>query len=60
MDKLMNTEDAAEYLGVSPATMRAWRVRGKGPRFCKPIKGKGGMVRYYKQDLDAWARNGND
>ena len=60
MEKPMNTKEAAEYLNASPATVKSWRFLGKGPKFCKPMKGRGGRVWYFKEDLDAWLRNGND
>ena len=39
---------AAEYLGLSIATLRAWRHRGRGPRFVR----FGRAVRYLRADLD--------
>jgi len=42
--------DAADYMGLAPSTMRAWRVRGRGPRYYKI----GGRVFYKQDDLDAW------
>lgn len=43
-------KDAASYLGSKPSTLRAWRVKGKGPRFYK----LGGKVFYREGDLSAW------
>jgi excisionase family DNA binding protein len=43
---------AAEQLGLSIATLRAWRHRGKGPRFVR----FGRAVRYLRADLDAFIR----
>lgn len=42
----------AEQLGLSIATLRAWRHRGKGPRFVR----FGRAVRYLRADLDAFIR----
>ena len=42
--------DAADYVGSKPSTLRAWRVRGRGPRYYKI----GGKVFYRESDLDAW------
>ncbi len=42
--------DAASYVGAKPSTLRAWRVRGRGPRYYKI----GGKVFYKETDLDAW------
>jgi excisionase family DNA binding protein len=41
---------AAEHLGLSVATLRAWRHRGRGPRFVR----FGRAVRYLRADLDAF------
>jgi predicted DNA-binding transcriptional regulator AlpA len=43
---------AAEHLGLSIATLRAWRHRGKGPRFVR----FGRAVRYLRVDLEAFIR----
>ena len=32
---LITEREAAELLGVSFRTLQAWRVRGRGPPFCK-------------------------
>lgn len=44
--------EAAEHLGLSVATLRAWRHRGKGPRFVR----FGRAVRYLRTDLDEFIR----
>jgi len=41
---------AAEYLGLSPATLETMRVRGGGPVFVK----LGRRVVYRREDLDSW------
>jgi hypothetical protein len=46
----MFEHDAANYLGVSAAALRAWRARGDGPAYYKLSK----SVRYRLADLDAW------
>ena len=43
----MNETEAADRLGLSVATLRAWRHRGKGPRFVR----FGRAVRYLRGDL---------
>ena len=43
---------AAEHLGLSIATLRAWRHRGKGPRFVR----FGRAVRYLRADIEAFIR----
>ena len=55
---LMNDKDAAKYLGLSVATLRAWRYRQAAgqdqgedyPPYCK----LGAAVRYKRTDLDDW------
>jgi excisionase family DNA binding protein len=42
----------AEQLGLSVATLRAWRHRGRGPRFLR----FGRAVRYLSVDLDEFIR----
>src|SRR5687767_5929214 len=42
--------EAATRLALSVATLRAWRHRGRGPRFVR----FGRAVRYLAQDLDAF------
>ena len=47
---MLNTDQAAYYLGLARATLEAWRTRGGGPAFCK----LGKAVRYRLTDLDAF------
>lgn len=46
----LDSDQAAEYLGLKRTTLEAWRCRGGGPRFAK----LGRAVRYRKSDLDDW------
>jgi predicted DNA-binding transcriptional regulator AlpA len=46
----MNETAAAQLLGLSVATLRAWRHRKQGPRFVK----FGRSVRYLAADLKAF------
>ena len=48
---LLTEQQAAEYLNVSPATLRDWRYRGDGPRH---VRYSARCVRYALADLDAW------
>ncbi|WP_419783306.1 helix-turn-helix domain-containing protein [Maridesulfovibrio sp.] len=50
MSQLMNTPEAAEYLGFRPNTLEVWRCHGRGPRYCK----LGRKVVYKKNDLDSF------
>lgn len=49
---LLDTRQAAEYLGLSAATLNRWRSEraGQGPRWLK----LGGAVRYNPADLEAY------
>jgi hypothetical protein len=53
----MDTPGAAAYLGCQPATLKTWRARGEGPRF-RVMSGK--LVRYHRDDLDAFVIGGSD
>ena len=49
--ELLNEEQAAEYLTVSPGTLAVWRSTG---RYSLPFVKVGRMVRYRLSDLNAW------
>ena len=44
----LTEHDVAEQLGLSVATLRAWRLKGKGPRFVR----FGRAVRYLAADIE--------
>ena len=48
--QFLTTKRAAEYLGLRPNTLEAWRCRGGGPRYVK----LGRAVRYRVTDLNDW------
>ncbi len=48
--ELLNTEQAAEWLRLSPRTLEKFRVQGTGPKFCK----LGRLVFYSPELLDSW------
>ena len=48
--EVLDTEGAAEYLGVSRQLLELLRVGGGGPRFAK----LGRLVRYRRAALDEW------
>lgn len=50
-DSLLTRPEAAKYLGLRPATLEVWAVKGRGPRF---IKLGARAVRYRKSDVQAW------
>lgn len=45
--------EAAQYLGVAPATLRQWRCQKRGPVYHK----SGRTVRYSRSDLERWIRS---
>jgi predicted DNA-binding transcriptional regulator AlpA len=47
---MLTTEQVAEMLDLSPATLTSWRSRGRGPRFVKV----GHLVRYLLEDIQRW------
>lgn len=47
---MLNTKQAADYLGLKPVTLEAWRVQGGKLAFLK----LGKAVRYSQADLDAF------
>jgi len=48
----LTERQVAEQLGLSVSTLRAWRHRGKGPRFLRP----GRSVRYLPSDVNQFVR----
>ena len=40
----------ADRRGISAAVLRAWRLNGKGPRFCR----FGRAIRYRESDIDLY------
>lgn len=49
--ELLDENQAAEHLTVSPGTLSVWRSTG---RYNLPFVKVGRMVRYRLSDLDAW------
>lgn len=49
-DRLLNTKEAASFLGMSPITLAIYRVKGGGPTYRK----LGRSVRYAAEDLAAF------
>ncbi|MBL1264928.1 helix-turn-helix domain-containing protein [Candidatus Methylomicrobium oryzae] len=50
-DPLLNNEQAAAYLGVTPRTLDVWRCT---KRYSIPYVKVGRLVRYRKSSLDAF------
>ena len=53
---LIDTNGAAELLGVAPATLRSWRYRGKGPPYRK-VGGIRATPIYAPEEVEMWALN---
>lgn len=51
---IISSNDAAALIGVTPATLRFWRCKGKGPRFIKLGQSKQAGVCYDPADIEAW------
>lgn len=49
-DNRMTTREAASYLGFAEATLKKWRLLGRGPVFRRA----GETVWYRRAELDAW------
>ncbi|WP_084143872.1 helix-turn-helix transcriptional regulator [Methylocapsa acidiphila] len=47
---LLDEKAVAQFLGLTPAALQAWRWKGGGPVFLKV----GRCVRYRQEDIDAW------
>jgi predicted site-specific integrase-resolvase len=54
LEPLLSTEDAADLLGVHAETLFRWRKRGYGPPFVTLVEGRGGIVRYRRDQLVEW------
>ena len=52
--RALTEHEVADMLGLSVATLRAWRHRGKGPRFLR----LGRSVRYLPSDVAGFVRAG--
>jgi excisionase family DNA binding protein len=51
--RYMTTKEAAEFIGVSPTTLNAWRMKKTGPPYVRI----GALVRYRAEDIDQWANS---
>jgi predicted DNA-binding transcriptional regulator AlpA len=50
LETLLNEQAVARITSMSLATVRRWRLLGKGPKYLKV----GSAVRYRPEDLAAW------
>lgn len=49
-ENLLNTQEAAQYLGLHPQTLNQWRHEKMGPVYYKLQYG----IRYKREDLDSY------
>jgi predicted DNA-binding transcriptional regulator AlpA len=52
INRTLNTIEAAEMLGIRPATLRGWKAERVGPPF---IQLSARCVRYYEHDIQTYA-----
>lgn len=52
--ELLNTDQAARLVGLSPRTLEKFRVQGNGPTYRKLNR----AVRYARHDLEKWLERG--
>ncbi len=50
MDKLLDTKQLADYLGIAVSTILQYRADGTEPQYIK----LGHLVRYRVSDVEAW------
>ena len=50
-DLLLTQDEAAQVLGVQPATLNYWRAKGRGPAYVRISRR---CVRYRCDDLQTW------
>lgn len=50
-ETLLTSKDTADYLNVTPDTLKRWRRKGRGPRFFRLP-----ALRYRLADVDAFLR----
>lgn len=59
MKRVLNTHEAADYIGTTSRTLRASRCKSSGVKFIGPKYRKMGprKVVYLREDLDEWINN---
>lgn len=53
-DKWINIDEAADYLGIKPVTLRGWLRKDKGV----PAHKIGKQWKFKRSELDAWVQSG--
>lgn len=59
-ERLLNTEEVAGRLGISPLTAKQWRYDGYGPPYKRLRGGPKGQVRYLESELEKWMQEGSN
>lgn len=54
MARHLTASEVAERIGLSAATLAAWRCKGIGPRFVKFGTSQQARVRYPVVEVEAW------
>jgi excisionase family DNA binding protein len=54
-DKWIGIDEAADYLGIKPVTLRGWIRTGKKGL---PVQKIGKQWKFKKSELDAWVKSG--
>jgi len=54
MTTLITSNQAATILGIKLQTLRAWRMKGRGPRYVRLGDNRMGRVAYRSEDVSAW------
>ncbi|MEQ8708989.1 MAG: DNA-binding protein [Rhodospirillales bacterium] len=52
LDRMINENEAADFIGYTTRALQGWRLKGGGPRF---IKVSSRSIRYRRRDLIEWA-----
>ena len=53
LDRLINENEAATFIGYTIRALQGWRVKGGGPMF---VRVSGRSIRYRRRDLIEWVR----
>ncbi len=54
LDRLIDENQAAGFVGYSVRALQGWRVKGGGPKF---VKVSARSIRYRRRDLIEWAES---
>lgn len=53
-DELLTPVEAAHVTKLSVSTLKDKRWKGTGPRYIKLSPGRGGRIRYRREDVQQW------